>query len=648
MLATLLLSIPVFALASEYPVEVTLLDAGSEPRQELRYAPVVGDDYYLVLKVESTESVESEEVKMEPEAAPTLRLRGRVVTDEVTAAGHVIQHIDGFDYEYEPSEESTSESIAAMNSSFEDLRSVRLEFEYDLRGRLLSFELHAGEDAEKLFLYYFDDVRRLLATQAIALPLEAIGIGARWSVSQPAHIAFVEATETRVFEWVSSEEGTPSLGLTVSIQAEEQKHRDYVRSRKRHTLLLIEHKQDGLLTFDDRFLQAASLSSNSSERITSSAGLDDQVWSTKTFRLTSACAATEAEAEMLVPRPQAAEVPVEQQLEEAFARGRAAAFREIAGDLMSGQSAETHKGYGDWYHARGALVEAATYYLIALERDPELNIARYRLACVMAGLDSEGESGLNWLESAVEAGFWGFASLKDEPAFARFHETERYKQLSSTVQERYTNAVLEWKPRSIVRAPESDDPAAKFPVLVFLHGYGDQHLSYADNAQVASENGYVGLAVSGTVPFYEDSMRWNQLEAESTHDAIQVALKEHASAGVPIDESRIFLVGFSQGALHATKLLALYPDSYSGGIALSIGGQQDLVAPTKSEKRRPLFGVWGTAEHEGNIAMMKEARDYWQAAGLPWREHTHDGEHHFPADWEAVFPVALEWLAENQ
>ena len=316
----------------------------------------------------------------------------------------------------------------------------------------------------------------------------------------------------------------------------------------------------------------------------------------------------------------------------------------MANDLIDDLPATTHKGFGDWYRKRGAFIEASAYYLIALERDPKLTIARYRLACAMSASAPETDLGLFWLEGAVEAGFWGAPALKEDEAFASHHESERYKAALATVEGRYANAVLDWKSRSVVAFPTEVPEGSTLPAMIFLHGFGDHHRSYIGRIHELKKHNFVGIAVSGTMPFCEDSLRWNQLDVESTHEAIQAAIKRHVAEGVPLDESRIYLTGFSQGALHASKLLALYPDAYRGGIALSIGGSQELVAPIDVDKKRPLFGVWGTAEHPGNIALMEEARELWGAAALPWREHTHDGQHHFPGDWETVLPEALEWL----
>lgn len=346
----------------------------------------------------------------------------------------------------------------------------------------------------------------------------------------------------------------------------------------------------------------------------------------------------------LIEERRVAGMTIDERLEEAFEAGRRNAYFDVVNQLLSLPNAAELKDAGDRYRNWQLDLEASAHYLMSLLRDPESSIAMYRLAASLTDLSPALSQ--EWLGRAVEAGFWGGQDMAEAMFWDPFRESDDFKAWTRTVDERYEKILATWEAPSIVRSPLAES-AESFPCLVFLHGWGDTHESYVEYAQLAAEHGYVGMALGGTHPFAADRFRWDTETIDETHAAVQRALVRAREVGLEIPADRVFLMGFSQGALHATRLVAEHPEDYAGVLALSIGGRQDLAPMREDAPPRPLFAVWGTAEHEGNVALMEQAKALWQQAGHPYREHVHEGGHHFPESWPEPLLQALSWFAEQ-
>lgn len=305
-------------------------------------------------------------------------------------------------------------------------------------------------------------------------------------------------------------------------------------------------------------------------------------------------------------------------------------------------SAEQLLAAADTLKAQRDFEEAAAHYLAALQRKPELTMATYQLACNYA-LWGNKDLALQWLKKAVDAGFWGYAMMKDDDDLVSIQKTQEFQEMLATVRERYPTEAARHKGGSRLEKPSGDAPKAGQPVILFLHGFGDGKAGYVAMARVAAERHVAGIAVDGPVVQYEGRYNWPTDSFEATHQHLQSVLARYKDE--PLDKSRVFLLGLSQGAEHAAGLVALHPESYAGAIALSPGGQPEPPAALSSAgPPRPLYVTVGRRELPGNKQTAKLWADTWRKAGWPVREESHGGGHHVPRGWEAEFPKVLAWL----
>jgi predicted esterase len=313
---------------------------------------------------------------------------------------------------------------------------------------------------------------------------------------------------------------------------------------------------------------------------------------------------------------------------------------------FSAEDAEDILQSADIFKAREEYEEAESHYLAALKKKPRLTMASYQLACNYA-LWGRKNSAMEWLKKAVDQGFWGYEMMKDDDDLKNIREAPDFPALLKKVQERYAVQAPKQAGGSMIRLPDGESPKSGWPVLVFLHGFGDAKESYFSLADSAAEQGFAGLAVSGPIVQYEKRFSWPTDSFETTHKFLNQQLQRHGDK--PLDPARVFLLGFSQGAEHAAGLVALHPESYAGAIALSPGGLPGPQLAIRGKgPARPLFVTVGKKEPTGNRLTAKHWADDWRKAGWPVREEEHEGSHHFPLGWTDEFPEVLHWLLEGK
>jgi len=175
---------------------------------------------------------------------------------------------------------------------------------------------------------------------------------------------------------------------------------------------------------------------------------------------------------------------------------------------------------------------------------------------------------------------------------------------------------LQGKKREVtVHVPPNYDPARPMPMVVMLHGFmqdKDEIASISRFKEKADKEGFIAVFPNAT-GWVGDNLRWwnigkNQLYRSDDVDFIR-QLTEVLPSKLSVDKDRIFLVGFSNGAMMAQEAAARLNDkiaavaSVSGGMlrkqdrprgdmnALLIHGSNDEVIPASGGMLINLVGA---------------------------------------------------------
>lgn len=179
------------------------------------------------------------------------------------------------------------------------------------------------------------------------------------------------------------------------------------------------------------------------------------------------------------------------------------------------------------------------------------------------------------------------------------------------------------------------------PLVIFMHGYGSNELDlFGINFALPKDYNY--LSVRAPVSLGEDRYQWFTKNPQSAdYDGVTVDLKrsgqvlrqfiEQATAKYHTQPSKVYLVGFSQGAM-MTYEVALRDPQLVGGIA-SLSGK--VLAVLKSElkpvpalKDLQVFIGHGNADSRVPYSGATEANSYLKTLGLKPELHSYAGVGH--------------------
>ena len=123
-----------------------------------------------------------------------------------------------------------------------------------------------------------------------------------------------------------------------------------------------------------------------------------------------------------------------------------------------------------------------------------------------------------------------------------------------------------------ISLPETNQ--SNMPVLFLMHGYGSNEKQFNELIEVL-DNKYLIVSMRAPFNFMVIKNRWydysisdgdtlsNQAQIDMSTKRI-IKTIEHIEEEYNIDEKKIFIGGFSQGAIMSYKLALLYPNKFGG------------------------------------------------------------------------------------
>ncbi len=173
------------------------------------------------------------------------------------------------------------------------------------------------------------------------------------------------------------------------------------------------------------------------------------------------------------------------------------------------------------------------------------------------------------------------------------------------------------------------------PAVLLLHGYNSNHEDLRGLAALAARNDLSAISVPAPIQNAPDRFQWVRRDPETTHTYLQAILARYR----PDSTERVWLAGFSQGGLHATRLVAGYPDHYHGALAISPAGWSDITDAdvVASDQPRIVTVVRGEAEPARYARKTDRVIEVMRRHGLLNEVIAHEGGHHFPPRWREQF-----------
>ena len=208
----------------------------------------------------------------------------------------------------------------------------------------------------------------------------------------------------------------------------------------------------------------------------------------------------------------------------------------------------------------------------------------------------------------------------------------------------------------LVRAPaiSGDGPA---PLLVLLHGVGSNERDLLDLADYLDGRFFV-ISVRAPNALGTDAFGWypvtwtaqgpvgDTAKAEASRQTILRFLEEVVAA-YNLDAARVFLMGFSQGAIMSLSVALTQPQAVAGIVPMSGRLLPEALAqkaPDDALRGLPVFAVHGTRDTVLPIGEGRTIRDELSRLPVVLTYREYDMAHEVSA--ESIADIAA-WLTER-
>jgi phospholipase/carboxylesterase len=206
----------------------------------------------------------------------------------------------------------------------------------------------------------------------------------------------------------------------------------------------------------------------------------------------------------------------------------------------------------------------------------------------------------------------------------------------------------------LVRQPSigADHP----PVIIMMHGYGSNESDLFDLAN-AFPSEYLVISARGPITLGQDSYAWYHLEfsngtriineqEEAESRVKMTSFVDYIAKLYQVDTKRIYLMGFSQGAIMSYSMALSSPTKYKGIIPLS-GRVLDTIKPTikpsEALSKLRVFIGHGTQDNVITLNFAQDAKTYLQSLGVQVEYHEYPMAHSIS---QSEMGDMLQWLKQ--
>lgn len=179
------------------------------------------------------------------------------------------------------------------------------------------------------------------------------------------------------------------------------------------------------------------------------------------------------------------------------------------------------------------------------------------------------------------------------------------------------------------------------PLIIFMHGYGGDETNMISFKAILP-SGYNYLSVRAPLAAHQGGYQWfNQRPESAYYDGVTSDIEasgevleqfiQQATRKYKAQPSKVFLVGFSQGAMMSYETALRHPELVGGFAALSGHMLTVLKAELKPDPARRKLAVFighGTADTLIPVAGATEAQSWLKTQGIKVQFHAYTGLGH--------------------
>lgn len=275
----------------------------------------------------------------------------------------------------------------------------------------------------------------------------------------------------------------------------------------------------------------------------------------------------------------------------------------------------------------------------------------YNVACLYA-LNGNIEQGIEALEKSAQLGFDDVNLTGTDPDIAALRSHASYPKILDTIRTNHQKSFARYrteveKSDPLIYIPAELKPEKPSPCVIVLHPYGGTAEWILERwRNVADKKGFILVAPRAVIP-QGAGYRWQDPElAEAiVSRSLRIAREQHK-----IDDQKVVLSGFSEGAMMTYILALRSPSQFRGAIPVA-GSMPEPTGGWDAAGKQPLprfFIMIGEEEPPQTLQNNRDAARKLEAAGAKTRIKIYPGvAHTFPPDHEKELAEALDEILGN-
>jgi len=245
--------------------QVELLEAGDEPRQELRFRPQVNAKQKATMTLQMDTDVSMAGQTMPKVDLPAITVALDTVVTKVEPNGNIHFKWSYSNVDVMHSTSLPPQVLETMRSQMKKMIGTSGSFIINDRGQIQTAKFTSPQKSDPKFKQFSEQISNSADQMSSPLPQEAIGIGAKWRVTTTPSLSGMNVKQTITYELVNLQDNIATLNLWFEQHANPQKLTlPGIPNGATVTLKSLESKGDGrlMMQLDRPFPLRANLIAN--------------------------------------------------------------------------------------------------------------------------------------------------------------------------------------------------------------------------------------------------------------------------------------------------------------------------------------------------------------------------------------------------
>jgi Family of unknown function (DUF6263) len=204
------------------PAQLQLLTPGTQPRQELRLKPQANTKQLMTITT-NMDIANSLAGQATPKIkTPATVMKMEVLVTQVDGNGDIHSKFTYTEGDVVADASVAPEILEAVRSSIKKMVGLNGTLITDNRGQVKTSNITLPEDIDPMTKTFLTQLSNSFGQMSSPVPQEAVGVGAKWRVSNQLKISSINMNQNAIYELVSLKDNVATFNVTVEQQANAQ------------------------------------------------------------------------------------------------------------------------------------------------------------------------------------------------------------------------------------------------------------------------------------------------------------------------------------------------------------------------------------------------------------------------------------------